>query len=63
MATVGSGDPTPATGLPRTSAVTGTLTGQIFLVVLVARFVSLYSQARLRQGAPAPETAPPPADG
>src|SRR6202012_2405640 len=42
MATVGYGDLTPAPGLPRTYAVTEALAGQIFLVVLVARLVSLY---------------------
>jgi hypothetical protein len=43
MATVGYGDLTPATGLPRTFAVLEALTGQIFLVVLVARLVTLYT--------------------
>ncbi len=42
MATVGYGDLTPANGLPRTYAVTEALAGQIFLVVMVARLVSLY---------------------
>jgi hypothetical protein len=48
MATVGYGDLTPATGLPRTYAVTEALAGQIFLVVLVARLVSLYRPSGLR---------------
>ena len=43
MATVGYGDLTPATGLPRTFAVLEALAGQIFLVVLVARLVTLYT--------------------
>jgi hypothetical protein len=43
MATVGYGDLTPATGLPRTSAVLEALLGQIFLVVLVARLVGMYT--------------------
>jgi hypothetical protein len=43
MATVGYGDLTPTTGLPRTFAVLEALTGQIFLVVLVARLVTLYT--------------------
>ena len=43
MATVGYGDLTPAVGLPRTFAVLEALTGQIFLVVLVARLVTLYT--------------------
>ena len=62
MTTVGYGDLTPATGLPRSSAVLEALTGQIFLVVLVARLVTLYTplhglrRAELRQG----DTTPPP---
>ena len=43
MATVGYGDLTPATGLPRTNAVLEALIGQIFLVVLVARLVGMYT--------------------
>ncbi len=43
MATVGYGDLTPATGLPRTNAVLEALVGQIFLVVLVARLVAMYT--------------------
>jgi hypothetical protein len=43
MATVGYGDLTPATGLPRTNAVLEALMGQIFLVVLVARLVGMYT--------------------
>ncbi len=42
MTTVGYGDLTPAQGLPRTMAVLEALTGQVFLVVLVARLVSMY---------------------
>ncbi len=52
ITTVGYGDLTPALGLPRTMAVLEALTGQIFLVVLVARLVSMYQPktrgARLR---------------
>ncbi len=52
MTTVGYGDLSPAVGLPRTMAVIEALTGQIFLVVLVARLVSMYQPktrgARLR---------------
>jgi hypothetical protein len=52
MTTVGYGDLSPAVGLPRTMAVVEALTGQIFLVVLVARLVSMYQPktrgARLR---------------
>ena len=43
MTTVGYGDLTPATGLPRTNAVFEALLGQIFLVVLVARLVGMYT--------------------
>jgi hypothetical protein len=42
MATVGYGDLTPATGVPRTMSVLDALVGQVFLVVLLARLVSLY---------------------
>jgi Ion channel len=42
ITTVGYGDLTPAVGFPRTMAVLEALTGQIFLVVLVARLVSMY---------------------
>jgi Ion channel len=51
MATVGYGDLTPATGLPRTLSVLDALTGQVFLVVLLARLVSMYGGPRgWRQG-------------
>lgn len=43
MATVGYGELSPATGLPRTNAVLEALTGQIFLPVLVARLVRMYT--------------------
>jgi hypothetical protein len=43
MTTVGYGDLTPAKGFARTMAEAEALTGQIFLVVLVARLVSMYS--------------------
>jgi hypothetical protein len=43
MATVGYGDLSPATGLPRTNTVLHALLGQIFLVVLVARLVGMYT--------------------
>ena len=43
MTTVGYGDLTPVSGFARTMAEAEALTGQIFLVVLVARLVSLYS--------------------
>jgi hypothetical protein len=52
MTTVGYGDLSPALGVPRTMAVIEALTGQIFLVILVARLVSMYQPksrgARLR---------------
>jgi len=46
MATVGYGDLTPATGLPRTMSVLDALVGQVFLVVMLARLVSLYGGPR-----------------
>ena len=55
MTTVGYGDLSPAHGLPRTTSVLEALMGQIFLVVLVARLVAMYTpgsaasrRARLR---------------
>lgn len=42
MTTVGYGDLTPRTGLPRTMSVLDALVGQIFLVVMLARLVSMY---------------------
>jgi hypothetical protein len=51
MTTVGYGDLTPATGLPRTMSVLDALTGQVFLVVMLARLVSMYGGPRSwRQG-------------
>ena len=64
MATVGYGDLTPATGLPRSSAVLEALTGQIFLVVLVGTAASgtLYTPLHgLRTAELEGEAAPPPA--
>jgi hypothetical protein len=63
MTTVGYGDLTPSTGLPRTSAVLDALTGQIFLVVLVARLVTLYTptfgwRGQRATGSPEPPSAP-----
>ena len=43
MATVGYGDLSPAFGFSRTLAVLEALMGQIFLVVLVARLVGMYT--------------------
>lgn len=70
MATVGYGDLSPATGVPRTFAVLEALLGQIFLVVLVARLVGMYTPtlrwARERRGDDSGEPATPgsaPADG
>ena len=42
MSTVGYGDLTPALGLPRTLSVLEALSGQVVLVVLLARLVSRY---------------------
>jgi hypothetical protein len=63
MTTVGYGDLTPSTGLPRTSAVLDALTGQIFLVVLVARLVTLYTPTfgwRGERAANTPQPSPSP---
>jgi uncharacterized membrane protein len=63
MTTVGYGDLTPTTGLPRTSAVLEALIGQIFLVVLIARLVGMYTPRFGRFGGPpasAPQPPPPP---
>jgi hypothetical protein len=46
MTTVGYGDFTPAGEPARTLAVLDALTGQIFLVTLIARLVSLFGQAK-----------------
>jgi hypothetical protein len=43
MTTVGYGDLSPTTGVPRTMAVSEALVGQVFLVVLVARLVAVYT--------------------
>jgi hypothetical protein len=50
MATVGYGDLTPAPGLPRTMSVLDALIGQVFLVVLLSRLVSLYRPLGWRTG-------------
>lgn len=48
MTTLGFGDVTPATDVPRALAVLQTILGQIFLVVVVARVVSLLGSERKR---------------
>ena len=48
MTTLGYGDVTPATELPRALTVLQTILGQIFLVVVVARVVSLLGRERTR---------------
>ncbi len=50
MSTVGYGDFTPAGEPARTLAVLDALSGQIFLVTLIARLVSLFGQARNSRG-------------
>ena len=49
MSTVGYGDLTPAPGLPRTTSALEALVGQIFLVVLVARLVAMYTPSFMRR--------------
>jgi Ion channel len=46
LTTVGFGDLTPGTGIARSSIILEALIGQIFLVTLVARMVSLYGTQR-----------------
>ena len=53
MTTLGYGDVTPVTDLPRALAILQTLIGQIFLVVIVARVVSLLGKARPNRPLPA----------
>lgn len=53
LTTVGYGDLTPASDLARSLAVVQALLGQVFLVVLVARTVSLIGQRRHSPDAPA----------
>ena len=48
MTTLGFGDVTPATDIPRALAVLQTILGQIFLVVVVARVVTLLGTERGR---------------
>jgi hypothetical protein len=63
MTTVGYGDLSPTTGLPRTNAVLEALAGQIFLVVLVARLVTLYTPRHgLRADLRSPQETPAPPD-
>ncbi len=46
LTTTGYGDLTPAAGAPRAAAMIEMLTGQIFLVTLVARLVALFGEER-----------------
>lgn len=46
IATLGYGDIAPATEIPRAASVTLAVVGQMYLVVVVARLVSLYSRPR-----------------
>ncbi len=54
--TLGYGDLTPVTDLARTASVAAAVTGQIYLVFIVARMVGLYSMAGggLRSGPESP---------
>ena len=56
MTTVGYGDFTPASSVPRALCVFEAILGQVFLVTAVARLVSLYGLQR-------PEAPPGPAGG
>lgn len=57
LTTVGYGDLTPGTDGARAGAVAEAVVGQIFLVTIVARVVSLYGQSQ-QTAAPAVATAP-----
>lgn len=46
IATLGYGDIAPVTEIPRAASVTLAVVGQMYLVVVVARLVSLYSRPR-----------------
>lgn len=54
MTTLGYGDVTPATDVPRALTVLQTILGQIFLVVVVARVVTLLGTERARPVTPLP---------
>lgn len=58
LTTVGFGDLTPLTNLARSVVVLEALMGQIFLVTLVARLVSLYSAEHRRFRARQPSSRP-----
>jgi hypothetical protein len=66
MTSLGYGDLSPAYGLPRTMSVLEALVGQIFLVVMVSRLVSLLTPAHRgarRAGTDDDLTGPDPSDG
>jgi voltage-gated potassium channel len=48
LTTVGYGDITPATELAKRLAVVEAVVGQVFLIVLVARLVSLWARGLRR---------------
>jgi hypothetical protein len=58
MTTLGFGDITPATDIPRALSVLQTILGQIFLVVVVARVVSLLGTDRKRPLVMPPKQGP-----
>ena len=64
MTTLGYGDVTPVTDVPRALAVLQTILGQIFLVVVVARVVSLLGRERTRPvaGPSGDDEGPDPSD-
>ena len=55
LTTLGYGDITPVSSMARSLAMVEALTGQLFLVVLVARVVGLH----IAQGMPSPDQFPP----
>lgn len=60
LTTLGYGNLVPVGNLGRSLAVLEAIFGQIYLVVIVARLVSLWGQERREVGHPAPPAAPPP---
>ncbi|MCE5243352.1 MAG: potassium channel family protein [Syntrophobacteraceae bacterium] len=61
LGTLGYGDVIPISGLARALAIVEAMCGQMYLVVVVARLVSLYQgkSGRDDDGAPPPDTAHP----
>jgi Ion channel len=61
LTTVGYGDITPVSNLARTLAILESMSGTLFVGVLIARLVSLYSAPGPAEPASGPPPTPPPA--